>query len=158
MMCDFTAIDFETTAYENGGGNEPWQLGIAVVRNGGIVEAKEFFFDVEGAPSRAHEPDALGTLQSSFETWSPELLGVRLVAHNIACERTILTRVAPLTPWGPWTDTMRLAKARYPKLPSYTLGDLCEMFGIVPGIEGRTWHDGLYDAVACARLAIMLES
>ena len=85
-------------------------------------------------------------------------MGSRLVAHNIACERTILTRVAPLTPWGPWTDTLRLAKARYPRLPGYSLGELCEMFGIVPEIEGRTWHDGLYDAVACARLALLLRS
>ena len=157
-MGDFVAIDFETTGFENGCGNEPWQLGIAVVRGGMVAETREYFFDVEGAPDRAHESDALGTLQSSFETWSPQLLGVRLVAHNIACERTILTRVAPLTPWGPWTDTMRLAKARYPRLPSYALGDLCEMFGIVPEVGGRTWHDGLYDAVACARLAIMLEA
>ena len=70
-MDSFAAIDFETTGYENGGGNEPWQLGIAVVRGGEVVETREFFFDVEGAPERAHEPDALGTLQSSFETWSP---------------------------------------------------------------------------------------
>lgn len=156
MMDEFAAIDFETTGFENGATNEPWQLGIAVVRGGEIVETREFFFDVEGAPARAHEADALGTLQSSFETWQPHLAGRRLVAHNIATERTILTRVAPLTPWGPWTDTLRLAKARYPRLPSYALGDLCAMFGIVPEIEGRTWHDGLYDAVACARLALLL--
>ena len=155
-MDEFAAIDFETTGFENGATNEPWQLGIAVVRGGEIVETREFFFYVEGAPARAHEADALGTLQSSFETWQPHLTGRRLVAHNIATERTILTRVAPLTPWGPWTDTLRLAKARYPRLPSYALGDLCAMFGIVPEIEGRTWHDGLYDAVACARLALLL--
>ena len=153
---EFAAIDFETTGYENGGTNEPWQLGVAIVRDGVIVETTEWFFDVEGAPERAHESDALGTLQSSFETWAPVLEGRRLVAHNIACERTILTRTAPLTKWGPWTDTMKLAKARYPKLPSYALGDLCEMFGLVPQIEGRTWHDGLYDAIACANLANFL--
>lgn len=156
MMDEFAAIDFETTGFENGATNEPWQLGIAVVCGGEIVETREFFFDVEGAPARAHEADALGSLQSSFETWQPHLAGRRLVAHNIATERTILTRVAPLTPWGPWTDTLRLAKARYPRLPSYALGDLCAMFGVVPEIEGRTWHDGLYDAVACARLALLL--
>ena len=155
-MDEFAAIDFETTGFENGATNEPWQLGIAVVRGGEIVETREFFFDVEGAPARAHEADALGPLQSSVETWQPHLAGRRLVAHNIATERTILTRVAPLTPWGPWTDTLRLAKVRYPRLPSYALGDLCAMFGIVPEIEGRTWHDGLYDAVACARLALLL--
>ena len=155
-MEDFVALDFETTGYEGGGSNEPWQLGIAVVRGGEVVETREFFFDVEGAPERAHEADALGTLQGSFEVWAPVLMGSRLVAHNIACERTILTRVAPLTPWGPWTDTLRLAKARYPRLPGSSLGELCGMFGIVPEIEGRTWHDGLYDAVACARLALLL--
>ena len=155
-MDEFAALDFETTGFEGGATNEPWQLGIAVVRGGEIVETREFFFDVEGAPARAHEADALGTLQSSFAIWQPHLAGRRLVAHNIATERTILTRVAPLTPWGPWTDTLRLAKARYPRLPSYALGDLCAMFGIAPEIEGRTWHDGLYDAVACARLAMLL--
>ena len=155
---EFVAIDFETTGYENGNVNEPWQLGIAVVRGCEIVETREFFFDVEGAPARAHESDALGTLMSSFESWAPSLLDRRLVAHNIACEKTILTRVAPLTKWGPWVDTMRLAKARYPKLPSYALGDLCERFGCVPNLPGRTWHDGLYDAVACAYLALFLTS
>ena len=153
---EFAAIDFETTGYENGGTNEPWQLGFVLVRDGVIVETTEGFFDVEGAPARAHESDALGTLQSSFETWAPFLMGRRLVAHNIACERTILTRTAPLTKWGPWTDTMKLAKARYPKLPSYALGDLCQMFGLIPQINGRTWHDGLYDAIACANLANFL--
>ncbi len=150
---EFVAIDFETTGYECGSSNEPWQLGAVLVRDWEIVEKREWFFDVEGAPERAHEADALGTLASSFETWSPFLLGKRLVAHNLACERTILTRVAPLTKWGPWVDTLPLAKARYPRLPSYKLGDLCEMFGCVPEMEGRTWHDGLYDAVACALLA-----
>lgn len=153
---EFVAIDFETTGYEGGNANEPWQLGLATVRDGVIVETREFFFDVEGAPARAHEQDALGTLQSSFETWFPLLAGRRLVAHNIACERTILTRTAPLTKWGPWVDTLKLAKARYPRLPSYALGDLCAMFGCVPQMDGRTWHDGLYDAVACAQLALFL--
>ena len=155
---NFVAIDFETTGYEDGVANEPWQLGYAVVEGGEIVGTGEWFFDVEGAPARAHEADALGTLQSSFETWSPALVGKRLVAHNIACERSILTRAAPLTKWGPWVDTMKLAKAGYPRLPSYRLGDLCEMFGLVPQIPGRTWHDGLYDAVACASLALHMTS
>lgn len=153
---DFVALDFETTGYECGGTNEPWQLGLVFVRGGEIAETREFFFDVEGAPARAHEQDALGTLQSSFETWAPDLVGQRLVAHNIACERTILTRTAPLTKWGPWVDTMKLAKARYPRLRSFALGDVCAALGCVPEMAGRTWHDALYDAVACAALALRL--
>jgi len=143
---EFAAIDFETTGYENGATNEPWQLGIAVVRDGVIVETREFFFATSLTPDRA-------TLMEQWEDWAPYLTGRRLVAHNIATERTILTRVAPLTKWGPWTDTLKLAKARYPKLPSYALGDLCATFGLVPEFGGRTWHDGLYDAIACANLA-----
>ena len=146
---EFAAIDFETTGYEDGGTNEPWQLGIAIVRDLEIVETREFFFGTAMTPD--FEP-----MMDQWEGWQPLLADRRLVAHNIATERTILTRVAPLTKWGPWTDTLKLAKARYPNLPSYALGDLCEMFGCVPQMAGRTWHDGLYDAVACAKLAIQL--
>ena len=154
---EFAAIDFETTGCDDGAANEPWQLGAAFVRDSKIVGRKEFFFDVEGAPERAHCSGSLGTLASSYETWAPVIAGRPLVAHNIACERTILTRAAPLTAWGPWADTMRITKARYPRLPSYALGDLCEMFGCVPDdMPGRTWHDGLFDAVACAKLAVFL--
>jgi len=146
---EFAAIDFETTGYENGEKNEPWQLGLALVRDGAVVETREWFF---GTPLT---PDA----QPIFDQWddfAPHLIGRRLVAHNIATERTILTRLAPLTKWGPWVDTLKLARARYPKLPSYALGDLCAMFGCVPDIPGRTWHDALFDAVACANLATVL--
>jgi len=146
---EFAAIDFETTGYENGATNEPWQLGVAVVRDGAVVETREFFFRTSLTPGRE-------TLMDLWPEWQPLLAGRRLVAHNIATERTILTRVAPLTKWGPWTDTLKLAKVRYPKLPSYALGELCEMFGLVPQFEGRTWHDGLYDAIACANLALWL--
>ena len=146
---EFAAIDFETTGYENGATNEPWQLGVVVVRDGQVVETREFFFQTALTPGRE-------TLMDQWGDWQPLLAGRRLVAHNIATERTILTRVAPLTKWGPWTDTLKLAKARYPKLPSYALGDLCAMFGLVPQMNGRTWHDGLYDAVACANLAMWL--
>ena len=146
---EFAAIDFETTGYEDGGRNDPWQLGYALVRDGAIVETREWFFGTAMTPD--FEP-----LMDQWDDFSRYLIGRRLVAHNIACERTILTRIAPLTKWGPWTDTLKVAKARYPKLPSYRLGDLCEVFGLVPQMEGRTWHDGLYDAVACAMLAIRL--
>jgi len=150
-VMEFVAIDFETTGYEDGGDNEPWQLGAAVVRDMQIVETREWFFGTAMTPD--FEP-----MMAQWDDFYPVLANRRLVAHNIACEKTILTRVAPLTKWGPWVDTLRLAKARYPKLPSYRLGDLCEMFGCVPQIDGRTWHDGLYDAVACAELAMRLSS
>jgi DNA polymerase-3 subunit epsilon len=146
---DFVAIDFETTGYDSGGKNEPWQLGAAIVSDFKIIETREWFFGTPLTPD--FEP-----LMDQWDSFYPVLAGKRLVAHNIACEKTILTRMAPLTKWGPWVDTLKLAKARYPKLPSYALVDLCEMFGCVPQMPGRTWHDGLYDAVACAMLAMRL--
>lgn len=150
---DFVALDFETTGYENGGVNEPWQLGLAVVRDDQIVETREWFFTTS-VPMPGLK--AAAPFMTQWEAFFPYLAGQRLVAHNLACEKTILTRVAPLTRWGPWVDTLKLAKARYPKLPSYKLGDLCETFGCVPQLDGRTWHDALYDAVACAELAMRL--
>ncbi len=150
-MIEFAAIDFETTGYENGNVNEPWQLGLALVRDGRIVETREWFF---GTPLT---PDAQ-PLMDQWDDFYPYLAGRRLVAHNISTERTILTRIAPLTKWGPWTDTLKVAKAMFPRLPSYALGDLCSILGLVPQMEGRSWHDGLYDAVACAQLAIRLLS
>lgn len=147
---DFTALDFETTGYEFGGTNDPWQLGIAVVRDGIIVEEREWFFGT------AMTPDA-EPMMALWEEFAPYLTDTALVAHNIATERTILRRVAPLTNWGPWMDTLKLTKARYRALPSYALGDLCKMFGLSPKMPGRTWHDALYDAVACANLALFLD-
>ena len=41
---EFAAIDFETTGYENGETNEPWQLGVALARDFEIVETREWFF------------------------------------------------------------------------------------------------------------------
>ena len=147
---DFVAIDFETTGYDNGCNNEPWQLGIAVVQGGEIVEEREFFFGTPITPE--HE-----TVIAQWDLWFTYVANKHLLAHNIATERTILTKIAPLTKWGPWTDTLKVAKSKYPGLKSYALKDLCELFGSVPDIEGRTWHDGLYDAVACARLGMVLK-
>ena len=47
---EFVAIDFETTGYEDGGKNEPWQLGAAVVRDFEIVETREWFFGTPITP------------------------------------------------------------------------------------------------------------
>ncbi len=136
---DAVAIDFETDDQ-----GRPWQLG-----------AVAFEYDESGkaAPGEMHDwRFESGGLMAYWEEIYGFLAGKTLIAHNIACEKTILTRLAPITPWGPWIDTLKIAKKRYPKLASHALGDLCMMFGCVPVFEGRTWHDGLYDALACGML------
>ena len=62
---EFAAIDFETTGYENGETNEPWQLGVALVRDFEIVETREWFFS---SPQKKDAPSIIvkypnGTLQ-----------------------------------------------------------------------------------------------
>lgn len=149
---EFAAIDFETTGYERGASNEPWQLGLVLVDSDGtLIKRQEWFF------RSAVTPDA-PLFMEQWPHFYPLLAGRRLVAHNISTERTVLTRAAPLTKWGPWTDTLKVAKAKYPALKSYALCDLCTLFGVVPEFEGRTWHDALYDALACAALAVKLKA
>lgn len=132
----FVAIDFETDDSGN-----PWQLGAAEFGEDGRETALwDWRFNDQS------------DIWRQWEEIAGVLTGKTLVAHNIACEKTILTRLAPLTPWGSWKDTLKLARKRYPKLKSYELGELCAIFGCVPEMKGRTWHDGLYDAVACGRL------
>jgi DNA polymerase-3 subunit epsilon len=69
----------------------------------------------------------------------------------------MLAKLAPMTHFGPWIDTLVYARGRYPGLPSYALGDLIEAFGLKDEADilcpGRTWHDALYDACSCAVLA-----
>ena len=47
---DFVAIDFETTGYDSGGKNEPWQLGAAIVSDFKIIETREWFFGTPLTP------------------------------------------------------------------------------------------------------------
>lgn len=131
---EFVALDFETDE-----AGRPWQLGAARFLDGKLAETRDWRF-------------ADGNVLEKWEEIYGLLRDRMLVAHNLACEKTILTRLAPITRLGPWTDTLKIARKRYPGLKSYELGALCAAFGCVPEMAGRTWHDGLYDAVACGML------
>lgn len=165
----WTVLDFETTGTVKGWPNEPWQLGLVRIEDGVVLpETKwETLFRVGERP---FSPRAVGRYRemreelaqapTPMELWpeiSARLCGAPLVAHNCSTERTVLTKLAPMTRFGPWIDTLVYARARYPGLPSYALGDLVQAFGAAGEVEslcpGRTWHDALYDACACAVLA-----
>ena len=165
----YISLDFETTGTVRGWQNEPWQLGLVAVTDGRPVPESrwETFFRVPTdrpfsprAPGRwAEMRETLAQAPTFAEAW-PEifdrLAGRPLVAHNASTERTILEKRAPLTPFGPWNDTLALVRARWPSLPSYALGDLIATFGLTSEVDalcpGRTWHDALYDACAGAVL------
>ena len=165
----FTVLDFETTGVVKGWPNEPWQLGLVDVVDGEVVpETKwETLFRVGDRPFSpravgryAERRAELAAAPEPMALWpeiSARLVGRPLVAHNVSTERTMLTKLAPMTAFGPWIDTLQFARARYPKLPSHALGDLIAAFGLQKETDalcpGRTWHDALYDACACAVLA-----
>ena len=167
MTC--VAIDFETTGTVSGWPNEPWQVGIVTVRDGVPVPESAWGSLLRVSADRPFSPrapgrwaelrEALAEAPDLMDIWpdlQSRLVGIPLVAHNAATERTVLTRQAPLTPFGPWIDTLALVRRIWPLMKSYALGDLAAVFGLVGQVDalcpGRKWHDALYDACAGAVL------
>lgn len=165
------AIDFETTGLVPGYRNEPWQIGLAPICNGEVgVGLSDSLLNVGDRPFNKFAPGRHAQLRGKIavaptlnELWPrlwPRLVGTFLVAHNVGTERTMLASSAPLHVFGPWIDTLSLARAAWPGLGSYALEDLCALFRLDAAVSsrcpGRAPHDALYDAVACALLLLHL--
>ena len=79
-----------------------------------------------------------------------------LVAHNRSVEKKFLRQMAPMHRFGPWIDTLKIARQAWSKAPSHTLGDMVSGLGLEPRVcelcPGREAHDALYDAFASAVL------
>ena len=86
--------------------------------------------------------------------------GVVLVAHNAGTEKRVLREAVPMARFGPWIDTLVLARAAWPGLASYALDDLVKQLGLqeqmIAAVPGREAHDALYDAVACGEVLATL--
>jgi DNA polymerase-3 subunit epsilon len=156
----FAAIDFESAGIRQGGTEVPVQIGIAVMQAGVMGEHFESFLatdqpitwsaqkvhgiraaDLAGAPGLAALwPRIKGLLENRW-----------VVAHGAATEKRFL-RAFPFHGFGPWLDTLKLARAAWPELPSYALGDLMVTLGLESELravhEGFRWHDALSDALA----------
>lgn len=160
----FTVIDFETTGAVEGYPVSPWQVGM-VRMAGGTVAGGHLLSSLINVGDRPFNPYAPGRhaalreeilaapgihdLWGVFDHW---LSGRPLVAHNAATERKCLGEAFPLHTFGPWIDTLALARVAYPEAPSHQLGDVIAMLGLeccvealCPGLEA---HDALYDACA----------
>lgn len=164
-----TVLDFETTGSVPGFDTEPWQVGAVVFENGRVVPQKcfESLIRVDvNRPFNAYAPgmhhkirDQIAAAPEVFKVWK-ELEGwvtrIPLVAHNIAVEKKFLRKMAPMHRFGPWLDTLKLARQAWPDAPSHALGNLIDGLGLLDRV--RTCcpvgapHDALYDAVACAVL------
>ena len=161
---EFASIDFESTGHREGIGDEPIQVGIAVMK--GFEIDKSSFFRSYIKPSndlqitsRSQSVHRIKNeqLQKSpvlFELWPKinELLSKRVVvAHGAGTEKRFL-RSFPMHGFDIWIDTLQLAKKVLPKSTDYSLGALIHDIGanedlksICPELD---WHDALFDAVA----------
>ncbi|MEX1113685.1 MAG: 3'-5' exonuclease, partial [Akkermansiaceae bacterium] len=170
--CRFTAIDFESAGASRGKTDTPVQIGLAswsLERGHQCAFVSYLFTDqpIQWAARKVHGigPEQLGDAPSLLSLW-PELktrlAGAVVVAHGKGTEKRFL-RAFPGHGFGPWIDTLLLARAAWPELPDHSLGALCESQGLTPAIQEivpeKSWHDALFDAVASlVLLARIIES
>ena len=161
-----TALDFESTGSAGAHPDEPWQVGMVEIREGRVTgKCHESWLRVAaGRPFNPYAPgrhaELRGILAEAPEVagewprWRPWLEGRPLVAHNASTEKKFLKRAAPLHAFGPWIDTLRLARHAWPGLAGHALSEVSEAVGVVGRVRelcpGRDWHDALFDAFACA--------
>lgn len=77
--------------------------------------------------------------------------GAVVVAHGKGTEKRFL-RSFPGHGFGPWVDTLLLARAAWPDWTDHSLSAICSqrsLEGKIEGmVKGRKWHDALFDTVA----------
>lgn len=161
-----TVLDFESTGTVRGFPDEPWQVGMVELRQGRVTgQYHESYLRI--APERPFNPYAPGrhaelrgllaqapAMGDLWPVWRPWLEGCPLAAHNIGTERKFLRRAAPLHRFGPWIDTLHLARHVRPDLNAHSLGEVAEALEVAGRVRewcpGRDWHDALFDAFASA--------
>jgi DNA polymerase-3 subunit epsilon len=163
LVCQsrFTAIDFESAGASRGMNDAPVQVGLACWS----VEAGhgDFFVSylhtsqpVQWSARKVHGigPQDLADAPALLSLW-PELkarlAGAVVVAHGKGTEKRFL-RSFPGHGFGPWIDTLLLARAAWPALPDHSLGALCDACQLTSAVRqivpGKSWHDALFDAAA----------
>jgi DNA polymerase-3 subunit epsilon len=170
--CRFTAIDFESAGAARGKTDSPVQIGLACwsLEDSHHNAFVSYLFTDQPIQWSAHKvhgitPDQLANAPSLLSLW-PELkgrlAGAVVVAHGKGTEKRFL-RAFPGHGFGPWIDTLLLARAAWPDMPDHSLGALCEAHALTPTIREivptKSWHDALFDAVASlVLLARIIES
>jgi DNA polymerase III epsilon subunit-like protein len=163
-----TVLDFEGTGAVKGFPDEPWQIGLVQLVNGKLEPDTQFesLLRVGDRPFNRYAPGrhaqlreemkAAPDLQALWPQLRDKVEGPPLVAHNAATENRYLMQAFPLHPPRQWIDTLKLVRIAYPKLRSHKLEDLIARMQLTNRLQafapGRTSHDALYDAIACALL------
>ncbi len=158
----FAAIDFESAGVSPGSTDTPVQIGIAVMRDLALAPGESFVSylhttqPITWQASQVHGITAahLASAPPFLSLW-PELnsrLANRcVVAHGAATEKRFL-RAFPLHGFGPWVDTLTLARRFWPGLRDYSLESLIAAANLSPELcaacPGRHFHDALFDSIA----------
>ena len=161
-----TVLDFETTGAVSGHADEPWQVGMVEMQAGRVTGRyhESYLRVAAGRPFNPYAPGRHAEIRqvlaaapppaALWPAWRPWLEGRPLAAHNVGTEKKFLQRAAPLHEFGPWIDTLRLARRVRPDLAGHALADVCAALGVVERARelcpGREWHDALFDAFAGA--------
>lgn len=156
----FAAIDFESAGAAPGETDQPIQVGIVRVES--IFGPEELFstyiacdHPVRWSASKVHgittsDLKDAPTMLSLWGEFRRLLSGCVVVGHNPSTEQRFLSAF-PAHGFGPWLDTLALARHCMPGLPDYSLSAVCEALRIEPEVmwrvPGHSWHHALFDAV-----------
>jgi len=157
----FTAIDFESAGAARGMTDSPVQVGLATwsLAGGHCDSFVSYLHTDQPIHWSAKKVHGIGTadladappLLALWPELKRRLAGAAVVAHGKGTEKRFL-RAFPGHGFGPWVDTLLVARAAWPELPDHSLGALCEARGLSATVRnlvaGRNWHDALFDAVA----------
>lgn len=157
----FAAIDFESAGAARGRTDTPVQLGMAVWSlAGGHRDAFHSYLHsgqkITWSARKVHgirDDDLAGAprLQELWGSVKRQLSGAVVVAHGVGTEKRFL-RAFPGHRFGPWLDTLLVARCAYPSLASHSLSEICEALGLAGRVfamhPDRKWHDALFDATA----------
>ena len=157
----FTAIDFESAGTARGQTDAPIQIGLAcwsvpAGHHNAFVSYLHTDQPIHWSARKVHgittehltEAPTMLSLWPQFKT---RLSGAIVVAHGKGTEKRFL-RTFPGHGFGPWIDTLHLARAAWPHLTSHSLGSICDHLllteSIRPFAPGKIWHDALFDSIA----------
>ena len=156
----FAALDFEAAGAVPGKPDAPIQIGIACGQLGKKISLYDSFLAIDRPVTKGaqrihgitdHQLMNAPNLLQLYPTLQEHLAHRPLVAHAHGTEKRFLASL-PGHPFGPWLDTLNLARKVYPDAESYKLGRLCDQLELTENVKtlvpNRDWHDALFDATA----------
>ena len=163
----FTAIDFESAGAARGKTDVAVQIGLASWsqesgHHDAFVSHLATDQPIQWSAQKVHgitKEDLANapTLLSLWPECKKRLQGAVVVAHGRGTEKRFL-RSFPGHGFGPWVDTLPLARALWPDLEDHSLGSLCDQLelseAVAKIVPDKTWHDALFDAVASLVLLV----